>query len=127
MKKISTPLTFDSIHGTIMSVDEKTEIRASVKTILMTTAHERLVSPLFGTRLSDYVFSLMEYTTLEMIKKEVTLALLKQEPRIRDVQVTFQHQRELEHTLYVFVTYQLVNAAGSDTFTLTMNQEGIAS
>lgn len=125
MEKIATPLTFDAVHGTIMSVDEKEEIKRSVKTILMTSVHERITSPSFGSRIQDYVFTMMEYTNLEMIKKEVMMTLSEQESRIQDIQVSFEHNKKQEGVLLVYVSYELCKTYESDAVTLQYHQDGV--
>lgn len=125
MKKMAQPLCFDAIHGRVKEADVKDEIKASIKAILMTTLHERLLRPTFGSRLQDYVFSSINYTTLEMMKKEILVALRSQEHRIHNLQVTFQNPREQDASLYVFVSYEVMNEQHADCLTLEMNQEGI--
>lgn len=124
MKKLAIPFAFDNIHGSVNMADEREEIISSVKTILMTSVHERILSPQFGSRLHDYVFSDMNYTTLELLKKEVSTSLQTQEPRVYDVQVSFQTQQS-KGTLIVYVSYRIYHEQTIEALTLQMTQEGI--
>lgn len=124
MRKLAIPFAFDSIHGSVKVADEREEITSSVKTILMTSVHERLLLPQFGSRLNDYVFSEMNYTTLELLKKEVITSLEAQEPRVYDIQVSFETQ-QLKGILMVYVSYRIYREQTMEALTLQLTQEGI--
>lgn len=124
MRKLAIPFAFDSIHGSVKVADEREEITSSVKTILMTSVHERLLLPQFGSRLNDYVFSEMNYTTLELLKKEVITSLEAQEPRVCDIQVSFETQ-QLKGILMVYVSYRIYREQTMEALTLQLTQEGI--
>lgn len=124
MRKLAIPFAFDSIHGSVKVADEREEITSSVKTILMTSVHERLLLPQFGSRLNDYVFSEMNYTTLELLKKEVITSLEAQEPRVCDIQISFETQ-QLKGILMVYVSYRIYREQTMEALTLQLTQEGI--
>lgn len=124
MRKLAIPFAFDSIHGSVKVADEREEITSSVKTILMTAVHERILSPQFGSRLNDYVFSEMNYTTLELLKKEVITSLEAQEPRVYDIQISFETQ-QLKGILMVYVSYRIYCEQTMEALTLQLTQEGI--
>lgn len=124
MRKLAIPFAFDSIHGSVKVADEREEITSSVKTILMTSVHERILLPQFGSRLNDYVFSEMNYTTLELLKKEVITSLEAQEPRVCDIQVSFETQ-QLKGILMVYVSYRIYREQTMEALTLQLTQEGI--
>lgn len=124
MRKLAIPFAFDSIHGSVKMADEREEITSSVKTILMTSVHERLLLPQFGSRLNDYVFSEMNYTTLELLKKEVITSLESQEPRVYDIQISFETQ-QLKGILMVYVSYRIYREQTMEALTLQLTQEGI--
>lgn len=66
----------------------ETKIRESIQIILSTARGERVMRPEFGCDIHDFVFSVMDASTLTMIKSAVREALIRWEPRIQVLEVS---------------------------------------
>ena len=69
-----------------VSVRERS-VRESVYLILMTNRGERWLEPAFGSQMMSYTFMDTSPTMLRMLSDELREMLLKQEPRISDVDI----------------------------------------
>lgn len=62
-------------------------IKESIYLILMTQKTERWIRPDFGSSLMSYTFMDTGTTMLNMMSREIAQDLMRQEPRISDVQI----------------------------------------
>jgi len=62
-------------------------VMESVYNILLTQPGERVMNPLFGCDLNQYLFTLIDDVTAYLIVKEVYNAIINYEPRILDLEV----------------------------------------
>ena len=69
-----------------VSVGERS-VRESVYLILMTNRGERWLEPSFGSQMVNYTFMDTSPTILRMLSDELREMLLKQEPRISNVDI----------------------------------------
>jgi len=65
----------------------KDSVRESVYLILMTQRTERLMRPEFGSNVMEYVFAQTDATMLNLMAQEISEAILRNEPRIGNVDV----------------------------------------
>jgi hypothetical protein len=63
-------------------------VKESVYIILMTHMGERWLEPNFGSRLMSYVFMDVSPVMINIMRQEITTAILEQEPRVSGVEVT---------------------------------------
>lgn len=63
-------------------------VKESVYLILMTQKTERWIRPDFGSSLMNYTFMDTNTTMLNMMSREIARDLMKQEPRISNVEVS---------------------------------------
>lgn len=119
MAAMSFPCRLESGLGRFRPLTEPEEIAQSVRLILSTRRGERPFRPKFGTQLDQYVFEGMDTTTCNLIRQEIVAALQAWEPRIRNIQVTFDRRPE-EGQLMVLVSYEVRRSgtAGSQTLSL---------
>lgn len=96
--------------GRFRTLTELEEIAQSVRMILLTQRGERPYRPDFGTRLNSFTFEQMDTTTSTLIRQEVVSALQTWEPRIWNIQVSFDQQTQ-KGQLIVNVQYE-VRASG---------------
>ncbi len=81
------PVQLDDRNGVARS-SEAEDIEEAIRIILSTAPGERVMRPEFGCGINDYVFSVVNTTTLTQIKNAVERALTLYEPRIRVESVT---------------------------------------
>ena len=119
------PITLDGNDSVAMSHHEK-KIRQSIMIILSTAKGERVMRPDFGCDIHDYVFDIIETSTLTLIKSSVEEALILWEPRIEVINVGTNTDRvsqgmvaiDLEYRVrYTNTTHNLVYPFYLDTAT----------
>ncbi|MDL2217579.1 GPW/gp25 family protein, partial [Christensenellaceae bacterium OttesenSCG-928-M15] len=79
------------------------DIREAVGILLKTYVGERVMRPEFGCRAQDYVFEGASFPSYA--PQELADALTLNEPRIRDVQVSFREDLGREGVMLVDVGY----------------------
>ena len=89
-KGIGFPLRADAT-GSLLLVDDDTEIRESIRLILGTAFGERPMRPEFGCGIHDLVFASCDARTAGRAAHEVRASLGRWEPRVdvEEVDVTF--------------------------------------
>lgn len=107
--------------GRFRALTELEEIAQSVRMILLTQRGERPFRPDFGTRLNTFAFEQMDTTTSTLIRQEVVSALQTWEPRIWNIEVSFDSQAQ-QGQLIVNVQYEVRSSGvqGSVQVTQTM-------
>jgi phage baseplate assembly protein W len=76
------PPEFNSNAGTVEMVAAVQDINQSLGILLSTSIGERIMQPLYGCDLHDYMFDPMNSTVIGFIRDLVTNAILFYEPRI---------------------------------------------
>lgn len=79
-------------------------VKESVYLILMTNRGERWLEPGFGSRMMRYTFMDTSPTVLKMLSDDLRELLLRQEPRIGDVEVSIRPENR-DGTLLVNIGY----------------------
>ena len=77
----------------------------AIPIILMTRKGERVMRPDFGCNIHDYIFGTMDYTTLVQMENAVLDALIRWEPRIKDIEVHIDDSQERSGTLFIEISY----------------------
>ncbi len=83
------------------------KVEESIVIILSTAKGERVMRPDFGCDIHDYVFELIESTTLTFIETAVREALILWEPRIEVMQVDVYSPRMDEGILNIEIQYRI--------------------
>ncbi len=81
------PPQVDPGTGRFVSSSDERSVRESVYLILTTARGERWLEPNFGSQLSQYTFMDTSPTMLSIMKDDVRMTILSQEPRISEVDV----------------------------------------
>jgi len=121
MAAMAFPCRLNGGLGRFRRLTEAEEVAQSVRLILATRKGERPLRPAFGTDLDRFAFEGVNNTTRNLLRREVTAGLLEWEPRITDVQISFDHRPE-EGTLYVQVDYRLVRSGQSGRVTVPVEE-----
>ena len=101
---IAFPLRIDGSGGLAVSALEE-NIEECVRLILGTAPGERLYRPTFGCAIHDYVFAPNNAHTRNLVAFHAKEALIKWEPRVRDVTVECRPDPDAEHTIRVEIGY----------------------
>lgn len=84
---VAFPFQVDAATGRIRETAGEEDIRQAVLIILSTRKGERVMRPDFGCDIYNFMFGTTDYTSLHLMEQAVLEALIRWEPRIRDIQV----------------------------------------
>lgn len=99
------PIQVDEITGKMKTSAYEEDIKEAIYIILMTKKGERIMNPDFGCGVHDYAFGTMDYTSLNMMEREVREALTLWEPRITDLNVNLTIDTEKESCVLINIEY----------------------
>jgi phage baseplate assembly protein W len=101
------PLTLDT-NGTLAVSEYNDNIRESILLIISTKKGERLMNPDFGCGIHDYVFEIVNITTISMIKASIKDALRIYEPRILIVDISVNTDEIKNGKLLISINYEVI-------------------
>ncbi|MBR6325625.1 MAG: GPW/gp25 family protein [Lachnospiraceae bacterium] len=107
------PPQIDVVTGRFKTSSLEESVKESIYIILMTQQTERFVRPDFGCNLMSYTFMDINATTTNILVREITEAILSQEPRIADVNITTE-MRDSQGVLLINIDYTLQGSNTSD-------------
>lgn len=81
------PVNVQTATGQFRESAGEEDIRQAIHLILSTRKGERVMRPEFGCDIYNFMFGTMDDTSIHLMEEAVTEALLRWEPRIRDLQV----------------------------------------
>lgn len=99
------PIEVDPLTGRIRSVEHEEDIAEAIKIIISTTKGERVMRPQFGSGIESYLFEGNDATTMQMIQNEVLQAIMKWEPRVHEVEVEVESDRQWDNQLNINIQY----------------------
>ncbi|MFI3313720.1 MAG: GPW/gp25 family protein [Eubacteriales bacterium] len=99
---------FEMSHGEV-------SVKQSVYLILMTGRGERWMRKSFGSKIMTYTFGDTSKTMLNLMSHDLRSAILQQEPRIKEVDVTVDPD-QLKDALVVNIAYTLAETNTRDNF-----------
>ena len=91
---VAFPPQIDPATGRFKMSKGTQSVKESVYLILMTQVSERITRPEFGTQTASYIFMDVNLTELTIMERDLTESILRQEPRIRDVDITTDMQAQ---------------------------------
>lgn len=103
------PPRIDPGTGRFALAAGKQSVKESVYLILMTNRGERWLEPGFGSRMMRYTFMDTSPTVLKMLSDDLRELLLRQEPRISNVEVSISPE-DRSGTLLVDIGYTVAAA-----------------
>lgn len=99
------PVEVDETTGRIKTSSYEEDVKEAVRIILQTKTGERMMQPNFGSRISDYTFGTMDYTSLVQMENEIMTSLILWEPRIIEPEVHIETDQEESGRLNIHVNY----------------------
>ena len=121
---VAFPPQIDPATGRFkMSVGTQS-VKESIYLILMTQVSERITRPEFGTQTASYIFMDVNLTELTIMERDLTDSILRQEPRVRDVDITTDMQAQQGYIL-ISIDYTLAETNQRDNlvFPFYLNAE----
>ncbi len=121
---VAFPLRIDPATGRFVMSSGSQSVKESIYLILMTQVTERLTRPTFGTETASYVFMDVNQTELTLMRRDLTDSILRQEPRVSDVNITTDMQSQQGYIL-INIDYILAENNQSDNlvFPFYLNAE----
>jgi hypothetical protein len=110
--------------GKLAWSEGETNIRESIRIILLTDERERVRFPEFGGGLSRFLFEPNTATTRQLILSRVERALAEWEPRIRVESVTVDPDPQEREAAIVIITYRLVATNALERASLSVSLAG---
>ena len=87
-------MSVDPASGRFRTAEYEEDIRQAIYIILMTRRGERVMRPEFGCGIHEFAFETMDYGTVSQMEESVREALIRWEPRIRDIHVEIAPEQE---------------------------------
>ena len=103
---LAFPLGVDR-GGALAFARDDEDVRQAISIILTTAPGERPMRPEFGCGVHDYVFDVVDATTLGRMEEEIRGALERWEPRIDVVDIGFELDESTEGKLSINIEYRL--------------------
>jgi hypothetical protein len=110
--------------GRVVWSEGETNIRESIKVILLTEQKERLRLPQFGGGLSKFLFEPNTVTTRHLIADRITKELAQWEPRIAVETVSVEPDPEDSQSAIATITYKLVATQTRERVSLNVSLGG---
>ncbi|HYG58649.1 MAG TPA: GPW/gp25 family protein [Symbiobacteriaceae bacterium] len=110
--------------GRVAWSEGPTNIRESIRIILLTEQRERLMLPDFGGGLGQFLFEPNTASTRRLIQERIARALAAWEPRIRVESITVEPDPENGRAAIATITYQLVATRDRERVSLSVDLTG---
>jgi uncharacterized protein len=110
--------------GRVVWSEGETNIRESIKVILLTELNERLYLPDFGGGLNRFLFEPNTATTRQLIRDRITKALAQWEPRIVVESVAVEADAQDEQAAIATIHYKLVATQAAERVSLSVTLGG---
>lgn len=101
------PVSVDEVTGRMQESSYEDNIKESIYLIIMTKKGERVMHPDFGCDIHQYMFDIVDYTTLNRMKLAVENALLRWEPRIADIHVMVTDMMQERNAVQIEIGYRV--------------------
>jgi phage baseplate assembly protein W len=110
--------------GRVIWSEGETNVRESIRIILLTDERERLRLPAFGGGMSRYLFEPNTATTRQLIRSRIERALAEWEPRVRVESVSVDPDPADPEAAVATITYRLVATRALERLTLSVSLTG---
>ncbi len=100
------PIQIDQRGGVALTQNEN-KIRESILIILNTAKGERMMRPEFGCDIHEFVFSVIDTSTLALIKAAVREALILWETRIEVLAIEITTEKIRDDAIEIHIDYKI--------------------
>ena len=116
-KDISMSFEVNPINEDLIAIKNRTAIARSVRNLVLTVPGERFFNPDLGSRVSEFLFDVMDDISGATIRDEIEEIIAKYEPRVRLQSVLVKPNYDI-HEYDVTITYDIV---GIDVLSQQLN------
>ncbi len=102
----SFPPTFKKGTNQVLMSEGEQDIKESLEILLSTELGERVMRPGYGSSVKPLLFETLDLSLTTLIKEQVELAILYDEPRITVTSFKLE-QEELEGTVILYIEYTI--------------------
>lgn len=120
---LSFPLRIGADGRLVLSAGED-NVRESIRLILLTEPGERLMREAFGCGLRRFLFEPNTPTTRELIRRRVTQAIGRWEPRVAVEEVAVEPDPDETRRVNVAIVFRLVATGAVRRLGLSLDLEG---
>lgn len=99
------PVTAHFATGRFEESAGEEDIRQAIFLILSTRKGERVMRPEFGCDIYNFMFGTMDSTSIHLMEESVLEALIRWEPRIRDIEVTGSRAEDADGVIEFHIHY----------------------
>ncbi len=99
------PFSVDPSTNRIAMSNAEDDISEAIRIVLRTNIGERVMMPDFGTTASDFIFSDDRAERVTALEDSVRTALIRWEPRIKDVEVEAANSNGSKNVLEIKISY----------------------
>ena len=103
---LAFPLGVDR-RGALALAHDEDDVQQAISIILSTSPGERQMRPEFGCGVHDYVFDVIDASTLGRMEAEIRRALERWEPRIDVMDVDFDLSAGADEPLSITIEYRM--------------------
>ena len=103
---LAFPLGVDR-RGALALARDEDDVHQAISIILSTSPGERQMRPEFGCGVHDYVFDVIDASTLGRMEDEIRRALERWEPRIDVMSVDFDLSASSDEPLSITIEYRM--------------------
>ena len=120
------PISVDKKTGRFEMSEYEEDIAEAIAIIIQTRRGERVMMADFGCDIHNYIFGLTDYGTLSEMEKTVQQALIRWEPRIKNIKVKAKPIRDANGRVDIEINYTVrsTNNAYNRVYPFYLN-EGI--
>lgn len=101
------PMEAEPETGKLREAEGEEDIKEAIGIILRTKKGERVMRPDFGCDIAQFMFGTMDYTSLAMMERSITQALVLYEPRIHNLRVEAAASEDRENAVLIRISYQV--------------------
>ena len=103
----SFPPDFTGPTTGVAMLEHEADVASSLQILLSTTPGERMMQPLYGCNLSEFLFQSLDTRFKTLMADKVDSAILYYEPRVTLESVTLDDSRAVEGIVLIQVVYQV--------------------
>ncbi len=101
------PPTFRSQGTSVEMLSDEDDVLQSIQILISTSMDERVMHPIFGCNLQEYVFSEIDHKMKTGVKSIISDAILRYETRITLNEVTVEQDQDNLGILHIGVEYTI--------------------
>tara|TARA_B100000085_G_scaffold131650_1_gene119924 strand:+ start:16812 stop:17180 length:369 start_codon:yes stop_codon:yes gene_type:complete len=117
---VKVPLTRDSTDGFVMIKNLKTMVKQNFKMLLLTNPGERVMMPLYGVGLKQYLFEQFTSSTFAKIETKITEQVSTYMPNVSIAEIEFNQMSLDSNVLEVRIAYSIPILEVSDLLHFTI-------